>query len=554
MTKTVVHLKHNEFDVDAILSELGGFGKFQIINFSLICISIIISAVTSLTFLFTTGSLNYRCKISICDAEPAEYEPHWLINAVPYDRAVPEKCFRYINTIENTSQCYDVNLFNTTNRVRCDEFIYETDEVTLLNEFDLTCEENEWKLTFVGTVNGIALLVAIPILGHLSDRYGRRTLFVLGLFGSAIFGLLKSFSSTYTMYILYEFLEAAIGAGAYATSFILAMELLEPNKRVIGGTLIACSYTIGEILLGVIGMTVTNFRSLLRVSYTPLLAVISYFWLVPESVRWLAIQGRREEATKVILRAAETNSIKLSDYVLDMIKASNSATDKNTVTIKNDESRDVDCTKQQSFFAIFRSKILLKRLIICSFCWITNALVYYGLSLNSVNLAGSKYINFMLVCAAEIPGYFITVMVMEKAGRKWSLCGSMIVCGISCLGSEYLPEDEPIFRLVLFLIGKSAITVSFTVLYVYTAELYPTNLRSSLMCACSMIGRVGSIAAPQTPLLVRYYASLPLLLFGSISIASGVLALRFPETLNTNLPDTIEEAEELGRHSQDTKV
>lgn len=356
------------------------------------------------------------------------------------------------------------------------------------------------------------------------------------------------------MYVVYEFLEAAVGAGSYATSFILAMELLEPKKRVIGGTLIACSYTVGEILLGVIGMNVTHFRSLLQITYTPLLAVISYFWLVPESARWLSIKGRRDEASKIILYAAETNSIKLSDHILDMIKPSTSSTDKKDIAVTDVESRNVDCEKQQSFRDIFKSKILLKRLLVCSFCWITNALVYYGLNLNSVNLAGSKYINFMLVCAAEIPGYFITIMVMEKIGRKWSLCGSMVICGLSCLGSEYLPTDDPVIRLILFLIGKSAITVSFTVLYVYSAELYPTNLRSSLMCTCSMIGRIGSIAAPQTPLLIRYYASLPMLLFGSVSIASGLLALRIPETLNTSLPDTIEEAEELGQKSQDTKV
>lgn len=50
----------DQFDVDAILCELGGFGKFQTINFALICVSIIISAITSLTYVFTTGNLNYR--------------------------------------------------------------------------------------------------------------------------------------------------------------------------------------------------------------------------------------------------------------------------------------------------------------------------------------------------------------------------------------------------------------------------------------------------------------------------------------------------------------
>lgn len=413
-----------------------------------------------------------------------------------------------------------------------------------------------WDFSPTGKMQIVFLKNTSPYLDNISIcRFGRRTLFVLGLFISTIFGLLKSFSTSYIMYIVCEFFEAAISAGAYATSFILAMELLEPNKRVIGGTLIACSYTIGEILLGVIGMTVSNFRTLLQISYTPLLLVISYFWLIPESVRWLAIKGRRQEAAEIVLRAAKINSIKLSEHVLDMIKATNSSDSMPAEkTPTTDQSNNGPTEREQSFVDVFRSKILCTRLIICSFCWITNALVYYGLSLNSVNLAGSKYVNFMLVCAAEIPGYIITVMVMEKVGRKWCLCGSMVVCGLSCLGSEYLPADEPFIRLTLFLIGKSAISVSFTVLYVYSAELYPTNLRNSLMCTCSMIGRIGSIAAPQTPLLIRYYASLPLLLFGCTSIVSGLLVLRFPETLNTNLPDTIEEAEQLGKHFQDTKV
>jgi OCT family organic cation transporter-like MFS transporter 1 len=41
--------------------------------------------------------------------------------------------------------------------------------------------------------------------------------------------------------------------------------------------------------------------------------------------------------------------------------------------------------------------------------------------------------------------------------------------------------------------------------------------------------------------------SLPLLLFGVMSVFSGLLALYFPETLNVKLPDTIEEAENIGK-------
>lgn len=41
--------------------------------------------------------------------------------------------------------------------------------------------------------------------------------------------------------------------------------------------------------------------------------------------------------------------------------------------------------------------------------------------------------------------------------------------------------------------------------------------------------------------------SLPLLLFSATTIVAGLMSLNFPETLNTKLPDSIEDAETLGQ-------
>jgi len=57
-------------------------------------------------------------------------------------------------------------------------------------------------------------------------------------------------------------------------------------------------------------------------------------------------------------------------------------------------------------------------------------------------------------------------------------------------------------RLPLYLVGKFAITAAFDTLYVFTAEIFPTKLRTSLLGSCSMAGRFGAMLAPQTPLLV----------------------------------------------------
>lgn len=304
---------------------------------------------------------------------------------------------------------------------------------------------------------------------------------VYSLFFTGVFGLIKSFSVNYVMYVTFEFLEAGVVSGVYATAFILAVELMEPSKRVFGGTIIACNYTLGEIALGFIAMFVSNYRTLLQITYAPLLLIISYFWLIPESVRWLFVKGRKEEAVAVIRKAAKMNKIILSDQTMDKLRCVED------IRILNEPHHEIN--NRYVILEVFKSRILLIRLANCCLCWITNAFVYYGLSLNSVTLAGDKYINFILVCTAEIPGYIITIFVLNKFGRKYSLCGSMLICGIACLASEYIPVDQSSIRLLMFLIGKCAITVSFTVLYVFTTEMYPTNLRNSLVCACSMIGR-----------------------------------------------------------------
>lgn len=122
-------------------------------------------------------------------------------------------------------------------------------------------------------------------------------------------------------------------------------------------------------------------------------------------------------------------------------------------------------------------------------------------------LGGNKYVNFIMVSVGEIPAVAMTYVLLQRVGRKWTLSFSMIVAGIVCILSEIpIPNENAasIIRLVLFFVAKCSISVSFYVLYIYTTELYPTFLRQSLMGICSAFGFIGSMLAPQTPLLVSF--------------------------------------------------
>lgn len=56
-----------------------------------------------------------------------------------------------------------------------------------------------------------------------------------------------------------------------------------------------------------------------------------------------------------------------------------------------------------------------------------------------------------------------------------------------------------------------------------------------------------ALLAPFVPLLRFTFDFLPLLVFGAIAFLGGLLAVFLPETLGGKLPDTIEEAENIGK-------
>jgi OCT family organic cation transporter-like MFS transporter 4/5 len=58
-----------------------------------------------------------------------------------------------------------------------------------------------------------------------------------------------------------------------------------------------------------------------------------------------------------------------------------------------------------------------------------NSGVYYGLSLNTSNLGGNDYLNFLISGAVEVPAYAFLLFSLNRLGRKAVLCGCMLAGG-----------------------------------------------------------------------------------------------------------------------------
>lgn len=297
---------------------------------------------------------------------------------------------------------------------------------------------------------------------------------------------------------------AAIGTSTYMAAFVLCIEWVSTKHRVMSSTIVSLIYPIGEILLGLTAMYYDHYRSFLVFIYAPALLIIFYFWLVPESIRWLVVTGQHKNALKTLRNTAKRNNTKISEKSYAILRQTCNAS---TLAIdKAGVEKEFSGKNNESVTEIFKHKVLIIRLIVCSMCWIMVTHIFYGLSLSATKIADddNKYLSYIVVMVAEIPAALISYFLLDYAGRRTTMCGSMVTAGVATIASTLIPVHQTIIIRMLFFIGMCATSCAFAVLYIYSAEIWPTPLRNTMMNLCSMIGRFGSMMAPLTTLFVSF--------------------------------------------------
>ena len=98
------------------------------------------------------------------------------------------------------------------------------------------------------------------------------------------------------------------------------------------------------------------------------------------------------------------------------------------------------------------------------------------------------------------------------------------------------------------MIGRLGASLGFGMVYIFTNELYPTPIRSTAVGVCSAIARIGGICALLMENLSNIWKPFPMIIFGSVALAAGILGFHFPETRNDKLPESIDEAMNLGQN------
>ena len=272
---------------------------------------------------------------------------------------------------------------------------------------------------------------------------------------------------------------------------------------------------------------------------------------VPESTRWLIIKGKYLEAEYNIQKTAKENG-KFEQYV--QLKPYLKKLFEDPKAIK---SKTTACD-------LFKTEKLLFRTLNMGLQWFAVISMYYTLLFESITLIGDPYINFFLGVMIEIPAYALPIILKDLCGRKRIISFCHFVNGISCilyglLCSILINEDsidviyfKEISQTILSLMGRFGTSIGFATIYIFTAELFPTEIRCQAVGTCSMVARMGNIVVFSLQFFKVYWLPHPVLIMGVVAIVAGLLTSFFPETQGQKLPETIEESINIGEKLPET--
>ncbi|XP_067674871.1 organic cation transporter protein-like [Haliotis asinina] len=520
---------------DAILEHLGEFGPYQRRMYLMVCIPAITCAFQSLLPVFTMALPNFRCAVPELanDTYHIQGQGHGMtVNvSIPWEAdddgvAMLSQCSMYTNltagneTQECTSWVYDKTTFTST----------------ALSEFSIVCGNKGWR----ATSNSIAFaggLTGSFVFGLSSDLVGRKITFFLGVLLQSACAVGMAFAPSFITFNALRFTLGMAESGLYTVAYVIGMEFVGPSKRVIAGMVIDLFWCLGLFILGTAAYFLRDWKYLQLAVSAPSALMLIMWWFIPESPRWLLSRGRDAEAERIIRKAAEVNGVDLPSTVFNK-----SSTEKNQ--------------HQGKVWEMFTTPRLLIRCLIIFFNWLVVSMVYFGLGLNVQNLSGDIYLNFTIANIMETVAYALCIILLDRTGRKKLHCGSMILGGIACLATifpvVYGNSSHAWITTTLSMIGKLGASAAFGVIYVFSAELFPTVVRNSALGVNAIFSSVGGIISPyiaDAGILLggSLKTVLPLIVFGAFSLCAGLLSLLLPETRRQRLPENIEDAKTFGK-------
>lgn len=353
--------------------------------------------------------------------------------------------------------------------------------------FILTILVKDWQLTatqsgFIVSISFVGMALGAIASGALADRFGRKALFMLTL---AIYSLATAacaFAPNLTWLLVCRFVVGIGLGGQLPVAVTLVSEYIPAQVRGRFIVLLESFWGLGWLVAALVSYFIIpkfSWHVAFLIGGLPIFYLVVIWFKVPESIPYLIQQGKTEAAHRILQKLERQAGLPVEQQI---------------------QIRPMIEPKKAAFVQLW-SKKFVRRTVMLWLIWFGIVFSYYGIFTWLPSLLvkqgfdvvkSFEYVLFMIL--AQLPGYVVASWLVEKLGRKATLAGLMAGCAICAYFFGQAASNQSIMLwgcfMSFFNLG------AWGVLYTYTPEQYPTNIRAFGSGWASAIGRIGGISAP----------------------------------------------------------
>ena len=407
--------------------------------------------------------------------------------------------------------------------------------------------EKSWTLTtgqlgLLGSISMLGMALGAAISGMAADRWGRRNIVMLTLLVYGIASILSGFSTSYYMLLGLRFLTGFGLGGELPAASTLVSEFSPKKIRGRNVIILESFWAWGWILAALVAfllIPVYGWRIAFIIGGVPALFAAVLRYQVPESPRYLERVGRTDEADALV-------STMESQAGIQTETSTASPTPGETGT-----EADAPAHARVTFLDLWRRKYL-RSTIVLWVVWFGINFGYYGFVLWTPTLLVAQGFNLvksfeftLIMCLAQLPGYFSAAYLVEKIGRKKVLAVYFLGTAVAAWLFGHAGNVAQIlaFGSLLYFFSLGA----WGCVYAYTPEVYPTAFRASGAGWASAFGRIGAFIAPFiVPVIYELYGKTTgysyvfMLLSGVFALVALVVGIFGRETMGKSLEEISE--------------
>ncbi len=361
------------------------------------------------------------------------------------------------------------------------------------------------------------LWVGVVLFGHMADRFGRRPVFTWSLVWYVACTAIMAFQHSGEMLNVWRFIAGVGFAVQLVTIDTYISELIPSAER-------GRAFSVNQFITFAV-VPVVALLAWLLVPLSPL-GIDGWRWVVligsmgavlvwllvqgiPESPRWLALQGRTDEAESIMA-------------AIEQRVARETGTPLPAPALAHAEE-----TGRGHFAEIF-SRQYRKRTLMLSVFNMAQVIGFYGfaawvptlLIARGVTVTHSLEYSFVIAIANPL-GPLLGVLFADRIERKLQIMLGLVVMGLSMLA--FAMASNPVLLVLLGVMFTLAANVMSYAYHNYQAELYPTRIRSR---AVGFVYSWSRLAAAFAGLAVGYRlhagGALAVAMFIAIAMVVGI--------------------------------